>query len=383
MELIVTVGAGSSDREICPVRTAVPELKPGMGARLAEAESGKEIDCQVGQGELAFMLESLPKGEVRRYRLVIGGAPRTEGSDVDVQDRLGEALDISIGGTLFTRYNYAATWHRPFFHPVIGPGGQRVTRSWPMEEGYEGVNESHDHPHHQGIWVAHGEVNEVNNWGSGPGSGRIIHREFESITSGPIFAEVQERLDWTSAEAVKVLSERRRCTIYHLPGEERMLDLGVTLTATEGPVTFGDTKEAGLLSVRVASSMEGKRGNGLIENGFGGVREKETWGKPAPWCHYSGPVGDVGEGIACFDHPSNPRFPTNWHVRDYGLMSANCFGYHDYFPGTTRDGSLTLEHGDTVTFRYRVFLHRGDAAAGKIAARWADFAAPPTVGVEE
>jgi hypothetical protein len=69
-------------------------------------------------------------------------------------------------------------------------------------------------------------------------------------------------------------------------------------------------------------------------------------------------------------------------VRDYGLLAANCFGYHDYFPGTARDGSVTLEPGHTATFRYRVFIHRGDAAAGQTAARWADFAAPPAVGVE-
>jgi hypothetical protein len=156
----------------------------------------------------------------------------------------------------------------------------------------------------------------------------------------------------------------------------------VSLTASEGSVKFGDTKEAGLLSVRVASSMEGKRGKGLIENAFGGKGEAQTWGKPSPWCHYTGPVGDIQEGIGVFDHPSNPRYPTNWHVRDYGLFSANCFGYHDYFPGTARDGSLTLEVGETAVFRYRVYLHRGDAAAGKTDERWADFAAPPAIGVE-
>jgi len=31
-------------------------------------------------------------------------------------------------------------------------------------------------------------------------------------------------------------------------------------------------------------------------------------------------------GIAVFDHPSNPRHPTTWHVRDYGLFAANPLG---------------------------------------------------------
>ena len=384
MELKLTVGAGSSDRDLCPVRVAVPELTEGRTARLYEAESGNEVPCQAEPGQLAFLLLDLPRDSVRHYRVSLeegkAGAPA---GGVTVADKAGEALEIAIGGTFFTRYNYHSKWTRPFFHPVIGPGGKRVTRSWPMEEGVEGPDESHDHPHHTGIYVAHGEVNDVNHWGVGPKAGRQVHREFGRITSGPVFAEIREQLDWVSPQGEGMLAERRTLTIYQLPGEERLIDVTTSLEARHGPITFGDTKEAGLLSVRVASSMEGTRGAGLIENAFGGRREAETWGKPAPWCHYSGPVDGVIEGIGVFDHPANPRYPTNWHVRDYGLFSANPFGYHDYFPGTERDGSLTLPAGETVTFRDRVYLHRGDAATGKTQDRWADFVLPPAVGVLE
>ena len=66
-----------------------------------------------------------------------------------------------------------------------------------------------------------------------------------------------------------------------------------------------------------------------------------------------------------------------------GSFSANCFGYHDYFPGTTRDGSWTLGAGERATFRYRVYFHRADPAAGHTQARWQDFALPPAAGVYE
>ena len=155
----------------------------------------------------------------------------------------------------------------------------------------------------------------------------------------------------------------------------------MSLTALGQPVKFGDTKEAGLLSVRVATSMDGNKG-GLIENGFGGQRENETWGKPAPWCHYSGPVDGEVMGIAVFDHPTNPRYPSNWHVRDYGLMTANPFGYHDFFPGRGRDGSLLLPAGETATFRYRVYIHRGDAAQGRVEEAFTNYALAPAAGVE-
>jgi Methane oxygenase PmoA len=286
-----------------------------------------------------------------------------------------------VGGWLFTRYDVAAAQTRPNFHPTIGPGGVRVTRSFPMEPGYEGRDESTAHPHHTGIYVAHCEVNGVNHWG-GRTAGRQLHEEFGAVWRGPVYAGAQEHLEWVAQDGTPTLSERRAFAVYNLPGEERLVDVTATLIATYGPVDFGDTKEAGLISVRVASSMEGKRGQGLIESAFGGRREPETWGKPAPWCHYSGPVGDTIQGIGIFDHPTNPRYPTNWHVRDYGLFSANCFGYHDYFPGTERDGSLHVSEGQSVTFRYRLHFHRGDAAAGKTDQRWADFALPPAVGVE-
>jgi Family of unknown function (DUF6807) len=383
MELKLSVAAGTCDRDLCPVRVPLPELGEGTGARLYETETGAEVPCQAVPGELAFLLLGLPRGEVRRYRLVLGGAPAPPAPGFGVKAVGGDALEVTVGGQLFTRYNYGPSWHRPFFHPVIGPGGKRVTRSWPMEEGVEGPDESKDHPHHTGLYVAHGEVNDVNHWGRGERAGRMVHRELGALASGPVYAEVQERLDWVRPTGEPMLAERRTFAVYDLPGEERLLDLTIALEARHGPVHFGDTKEAGLLSVRVASSMEGKRGAGLIENAFGGRREGETWGRAAPWCHYSGPVDDVIEGIGAFDHPGNPRYPTAWHVRDYGLFSANPFGYHDYFPGTTRDGSLTVPAGQTITFRFRVHFHRGDAAAGKTAERWSDFALPPAVGVDE
>ena len=43
---------------------------------------------------------------------------------------------------------------------------------------------------------------------------------------------------------------------------------------------------------------------------------------------------------------------------------------------------LHVAQGESVTFRYRLHFHRGDAAAGETDQRWADFALPPAVGVE-
>ena len=35
-------------------------------------------------------------------------------------------------------------------------------------------------------------------------------------------------------------------------------------------------------------------------------------------------------GIAIFDNPGNPRYPTYWHARGGGLFATNIFGVHDF-----------------------------------------------------
>ena len=75
--------------------------------------------------------------------------------------------------------------------------------------------------------------------------------------------------------------------------------------------------------------LDGKVGKGHIVNSDG-VRDDATWGKRGDWVDYYGPV--EGEIVASRSStiPDNPRHPTWWHVRDYGLFAANPFGQHDF-----------------------------------------------------
>jgi 23S rRNA G2069 N7-methylase RlmK/C1962 C5-methylase RlmI len=105
-----------------------------------------------------------------------------------------------------------------------------------------------------------------------------------------------------------------------------------------------------------------------------GVRDGETWGKRANWCDYYGPVDGKTVGVAIFDHPQNPRHPTWWHVRDYGLFAANPFGEHDFEKLPNKEaGNLKLAAGQDLTFRYRFYLHEGDEKQGKVAEHYAEY----------
>ena len=80
--------------------------------------------------------------------------------------------------------------------------------------------------------------------------------------------------------------------------------------------------------------------------------------------------------VAIFDHAKNPRHPTWWHARDYGLFAANPFGQHDFEPKSTlaNAGRYTLPPGGSLTLRYRVLLHLGDEKTARLAERFAEYA---------
>lgn len=287
-------------------------------------------------------------------------------------------VEVSVFGKPFTCYHYADKWVRPFLHPVVGPYGIRVTRNWPVLEGVKG--EHKDHVHHKSIWVAYGECGKVDNWSEEPGHGWQRHRGFLKLLSGPVFGEIVARNDWCAGNGRKQFEEVRGMRFYALPGGERLFDIEVTFRMTERPVVFRDTKEGGVVSVRVASSMDVRNG-GKIQNGYGGIYEAEAWGKKAPWCDYSGLVEGKRVGIAVLDHEKNPRYPTEWHVRDYGLMTANCFAWSHYRPEDKTKGDMMFAKGSVTRWRYRIYIHKGDANAGKVTERFLEFIAPPKVVV--
>ena len=53
----------------------------------------------------------------------------------------------------------------------------------------------------------------------------------------------------------------------------------------------------------------------------------------------------------------------------------NPFGEHDFLSDPKRDGSITIPAGGSLTFRYRVLIHHGDAAEAKIADAYGQYAA--------
>lgn len=307
--------------------------------------------------------------------------PALTADDVSL-DRDGHRIDIRIGGQLFTAFYFGPEATKPYLHPLRAIDGTVVTRSYPMED-VEG--EQTDHPHHRGVWFSHGEVNDVDFWANekkqrGRGNkGTIELDRVSAVESGSSAGRINASFAWNDPHGVRLLTERRLMQ-FRRSGQDHVVDFDIELTAIADSVHFGDTKE-GTFGVRMATELEephlraeGIARTGTIVNAEGLTSELEAWGKRSAWVDYSGSIEGKPVGIAIFDHPSNPKHPTYWHVRGYGLFAANVFGEHDFHADESRDGSITLAKGEKLRFRYRVLVHPGRTRDADLARKHADWA---------
>jgi hypothetical protein len=295
------------------------------------------------------------------------GEPSSQGVMLQHDPASPGQVRIEIDGEWFANYCFTNT-SRPYLFPVLGPGCVQLARRWPLEPSSD---EAHDHPHHRSLWHSHGDVNGVDFWSESSRAGKTVHVEFKELKSGRQSATLTSLNHLVANDGRRVGSALHTLRV-HRHAEHRVFDYDVTLHATDGDLTLGDTKE-GTMAIRLAESMRLKsnehyagKPTGHIVNSEG-VRDGATWGKRAAWVDYHGPVGDQTMGVAIFDHPGNPRHPTWWHVRDYGLFAANPFGIADFERKPAGTGDLTIPAGEKLTFRYRFILHRGDEEQAGIA----------------
>jgi hypothetical protein len=300
-------------------------------------------------------------------------------AQVDIQRSDGR-ISVTIDGKPFTTLFCGADTAKPYLHPLRSATGKIVTRHYPMENV---PGETHDHPHHRGLWFSHGNVNGYDFWSNEPSqhggkNARIILKSVGKIAGGKESGTIEAAFDWVDPQGKPLLTESRHMIFYSDPAR-RVIDFDITLTPIE-KVTFGDTKE-GTFAIRLAPQLEeptkeslaSPRRTGLMVDSEGRRAEPQVWGHRASWVDYFGEIDGEKLGIAIFDHPSNPRHPTYWHSRSYGLFAANIFGWHDFLNDKNANGSLNAEPGHPVRFRYRVIIHPGDDQSSNIAAEYAKY----------
>lgn len=290
---------------------------------------------------------------------------------------------VKIDGKLFTRYVTSdSKTNKCYFWPIIGPGGEKMTRAYPMQD-IDG--ERQDHPHHRSVCFGIHDAGGFNTWHERltftkngkvdekklANTGRQVHTKVVEAKAAGNKAILNVECDNLTPDGDVYLKQARNVSFHVADNGSRVMDFEIVLIGVKDKTTIFGKKDSGL-SVRVAHSMcvDAKQG-GHIVNSEGDV-DKDAWGKRAPWVDFNGPVEGKKMGVAMLNHPTSFRFPTPWHVRTYGLFTANPFALKEV-AGEKESGDFDLAKGETVTLKHRIIFHSGDAKQAGISKAWEEY----------
>jgi hypothetical protein len=280
-----------------------------------------------------------------------------------------ERIVVQIDGKPFTALHTARDARKLYLHPVLTATGRRVTRAFPMEKV---AGESTDHAHQRGVWIGAERLSGVDFWENEPSydrpsTGSVILKDVVDVRSGTEAGGFTIHADWIAPGDQPWIAETRTMTFRAGPAGERTIDIDLRLLARKR-VTFEDNHDA-ILGLRLGTAFEEAHG-GKAVNAEGLAGWEALRGKRSAWVDWHATVDGEDVGVAVMDAPTNFRFPTPWHVRDYALLFASPFAFRDYDPSAT-DGSLTLEPGKELRLRYRILIH---AKSVDVAAAFKQFA---------
>lgn len=265
--------------------------------------------------------------------------------------RTGDAVEITDRGEPFARYFVSP--RRPVLWPLCAPGGVPVTRSFPFAE-VEG--EPRDHPHQESFWFAHGDLNGIDFW---TGAGTV---SLDGLQVDADAAAILGEGRWRGADGAEVCRDRHRLSFAAGEGW-RAVDFDCTVTASAGPLHWGDTKE-GTFGLRLRPEFTLQAGGHILTSE--GLTDVGAWGRPARWVAYRAMLEGTEVVVAVFDHPGNHGHPTHWHARNYALVAANPFGLHDFTGAPPGSGDWLVPAGERLRFRYRVWIARGEGALAQV-----------------
>lgn len=280
----------------------------------------------------------------------------------------GDRIEIMIDGRPAARYHFGSEWLKPFLHEVRAGSGTVVTRGYPVTQV---TGESRDHFWHHGIWYGHGDINGVDFWREFTGDpredakfklpiGRFVIKGRPRVKGGVKSGSLAADFDLVTHEK-KVIGTIRQVFRFRREATATLIDAEITILADRGiALRMGDTEE-GSLGLRFNDAFRQDRG-AVISNSSGLKGTEKVWGQRAEWVDYTTTINGERVGLTILDHPGNPKHPTYWHARGYGLCGVNPFGEHDFHNDPQRDGSLTIKAGGDLRFRYRIAIHGGQPA---------------------
>jgi hypothetical protein len=343
---VAVKGAQVDEADPRIVRLVLDELTPNYIYDLRFGNVKSATGEEVRNGSLVYTLNRL-----RRH---------ASKQSVTIESK-GDRMRVEANGKLLTEIR-SQGFSNPILYPINNPAGQSLARDWPVvEDGRKG--EQPDHPHHKSLFIGHQGINGVDFWHEGGSCGTTEQVRVIEMRSGQDRALLRTLNLWKDSKGKVLCSDTRELQFSVVDGATT-IDLELNMHASHGDLTFSEYKD-GFIGLRTHPHLRlaANPGKG-VKAVFGhaanseGVEGKGVWGQRANWIHYWGKVEGKDAGVAILSHPSNPRNPSWWHARDYGLIAVNPFG-----PKRSKgDGKLALPAGHSLTLRYR-FLFHGEAGA--------------------
>jgi hypothetical protein len=250
------------------------------------------------------------------------------------KDQLKEGVDPK-----FTRSCYV--------HPLFTLEGRPLTDDFPA-----------DHTHHHGLFWGWPEVRTrgqtTSNWEVL--SPRLRQhfagwlRRGQETDAAVLSVENAWRLDERDVVAKEIVVLR----VYPSNPVGRAIDVELLLTAIGGPLELqgatDQNKGYGGLCLRSAPLLRGAK----MTTDKGAIKE-DVVNTRFRWAD----ISSDELGVAIFVPPDHPGFPLTWLIRNSyaGVINPS-------WPGLK---PVVLGPGQPVQLRYRIYVHRGDAASGQVA----------------
>lgn len=320
------------------------------------------VSCQTSYGGL----EGTP--------LLTAKAP---GDGFSIEDS-GKFLAVYEDGERILAYRYTRVdppegvpekyWRMSYIHPLYGLDGDVLTQDFPD-----------DHYHHRGLYWT---------WPECTAGGR---RMDVWLVDG-----VRQAFDkWIAREATKDAAKIavENVWVFDDDPEPKVREhIEIVVHAADD---LGRAMDFHLQFTNVCDEVVTVRGTPDGNKGYGGLCyrpdkarkpmsfttaqgaiDKDQTEFDTPWADCTSQVQPDGptSGVAIFQHPANPGYPhRGWLFRHYGFLGAS-------YP---HNETITLNPGDSFELRYRVYVHRGDAAAGKVAEQYASYTEAAKAGALE
>lgn len=250
-----------------------------------------------------------------------------------------------------------------YIHPLYGLDGEELTEDFPE-----------DHLHHRGVfWTWHqvriGDVRAGDPWLASRFSWRVQGADI--LPSGNGLRVVHRWFSPDFENGIEpILEEAAQVIVHPASAQFRLIDFDIRLVPLQDRVSLGgseDDKGYGGFSVRVKLPEDLR-----FTTAAGPVRPARLAVSAGDWVDFSADFGGHGRtsGVAVLVHPASAGYPQRWVLRGPATPSMQ----NPVWPGAEPVG---LPRGEEVRLRYRLVLHRGDAARVDLDAIQRAYAAQP------